>query len=337
MIGRRSPRDERGVTLITVALSMTAILGVASLSIDGGRMFGARRQAQNAADAAAAAGAEALFAYQYAATTSSPAAPSSINQAVVDKLAQNNMTGTSCSLVDATGSITKACADADDSDLTSASGVVAGATLSQATALAGVIGINRFNATARATAEVQPLVSASAPFIVCGASDTGLNILNSDGTINLNRARGLGQFAVEGSNTVPTCGADSAAFKGLAADGPPAGIGSLEGVTTGDRFKAGLPSAVAALAPCPDLNTGTIPAGGCGMIIPIASAAQGTGSSTKMLIANFGVFNVVPGPTGTGKYLGTFVAPATLATSGPGAFGVHCATGAQVCVIKLVG
>ena len=328
--------DERGVTLITVALSMTALLGVASLSIDGGRMFSARRQAQNAADSAASAGAEALFAYQYAAATNASKDPAGINQAVADKLLQNSMTATSCSLVDASGTATAPCAGASDADLVAASGVSAGATLSQATSLAGVIGINRFSATAKATAEVQPLVSVNAPFIVCGASDNGWHILNNDGTLNVANAEKLGQIAVQGSNTVPTCGADSASFKGKAADGPPASIGGLEGVTVGNGFKSGIATTVAGLSPCPDLNTGTIPAAGCGMIIPVASAAEGTGSSTKMFIANFAIFNVVPGPNGTGKYLGTFVAPASLAESGPGAFGVHCATGSQVCVIKLV-
>ena len=55
-----------------------------------------------------------------------------------------------------------------------------------------------------------------------------------------------------------------------------------------------------------------------------------------MRITNFGVFNAVPGGTGRAKYLATFVAPAWRAQSGPGAFGVHCASGSQVCVVKVV-
>lgn len=329
-------RTERGVTLITMALSMTALLGVASLSIDGGRMFSARRQAQNAADSAASAGAEALFAYQYAAVSGTTADTAGVANGVSDKLLQNSMTATGCSLVDAAGVVRSPCGGATDADLRAASGVSAAATLTQRTSLAGVIGINRFSATATATAEVQPLVSASAPFIVCGASDNGWHILNNDGTLNVANAKNLGQIAVQGSNTVPNCGADSASFKGKAATGPPASIGGLEGVTVGNGFRTGIATSVAGLSPCPDLNTGTIPAGGCGMVIPIASAAEGTGSSTQMLIANFAIFNVVPGPTGTAKYLGTFVAPSALADSGPGAFGVHCETGSQVCVVKLV-
>ncbi len=72
------------------------------------------------------------------------------------------------------------------------------------------------------------------------------------------------------------------------------------------------------------------------MIIPISSGAEVGASGTQMRIADLGVFNVVPGPTGTGKFLGTFVAPSTIAQSGAGAFGVHCAAGTQICVVKLV-
>ncbi|GAC1305276.1 MAG: hypothetical protein NVSMB16_00730 [Acidimicrobiales bacterium] len=328
---------ERGATLITVALSITALLGVSSLSIDGGRMFSARRQAQNATDAAASAGAEALFAYQYAAATNdNTRVASSVYQSTVDKLTQNSMSAASCQLVDAAGVVVTPCASATDADLVAASGVLAGATLTQRTMLAGVMGLNTFNARASATAEVQPLVSASAPFIVCGASDTGWNMLSNDGTIDVVKALRLGQIPVQGAQ-VPTCGAPSNSFKGKAAlNSGPGSIGALMGVTVGNGFNAVISSTVAGLIPCPDLNTGTIPAGGCGMIIPIASGAQGGASGTQMVIANLGVFNVVPGPTGTGKFLGTFVVPSTIAQSGPGAFGVHCATGTQICVVKLV-
>lgn len=335
----RSPAksSEGGATLITVALSITALLGVSSLSIDGGKMFSARRQAQNATDAAASAGAEALFAYQYAeATNDTTRVPSSVYQSAIDKLAQNGMSVSSCQLVDAAGVVTTPCDSAADADLVAASGVVAGATLTQSTMLAGVMGLNRFSARASATATVQPLVSASAPFIVCGASDTGWNILTNSGSIDVTKALRLGQIPVQGSQ-VPTCGAPNNSFKGKAApNSPPAVIGGLMGITPGNGFNAVISSTVAGLLPCPDLTTGTIPQGGCGMIIPIASGAEVGPSGTQMRIANLGVFNVVPGGTGRAKFIGTFVAPSTMAQSGPGAFGVHCAAGTQICVVKLV-
>jgi hypothetical protein len=56
-------RTERGAMLIHVALSLIAVLAFGALAIDYGVMWSARRQAQNAADAAALAGANSLATY----------------------------------------------------------------------------------------------------------------------------------------------------------------------------------------------------------------------------------------------------------------------------------
>lgn len=54
----RRCREERGVTLITVCITLVALLGTAALVIDLGNARQVRRQAQSAADACALAGAE---------------------------------------------------------------------------------------------------------------------------------------------------------------------------------------------------------------------------------------------------------------------------------------
>ena len=53
--------DERGVSLVFVALAMVVLLGMAALAIDVGMLFTAKGQAQNAADSGALAGAGALL------------------------------------------------------------------------------------------------------------------------------------------------------------------------------------------------------------------------------------------------------------------------------------
>lgn len=329
----RPQRTERGATLVTIALSLTAVLGVSSLAIDGGRAFTARRQSQNAADAAAMAGAEALFAYQYAAATKTTRDATAVSTAVTTKLVQNGMTTTSCQLVDELATVLESCAGATEAQLVAASGVVAGGTFTEATALAGVMGINSIKASASATAEVQPLVASAAPFILCGAAHTGWNILNNDETIN-GAANNLTNIAIEGPQ-VPDCGAGSSTFKGKAAPG--AGLvpaGSWEGVTTGNGYKATAANAVATLTPCPaDITTLT---GACGMVIPVAAAAQGVGTATQLQIVTFAIFNVTSNGTGGNpRFSGTYVAPADLATQGQAAFGVHCNTGNQICMVKL--
>jgi Flp pilus assembly protein TadG len=53
--------DEKGVSLVFVALAMVVLLGMAALAIDVGMLFTAKGQAQNAADSGALAGAGALL------------------------------------------------------------------------------------------------------------------------------------------------------------------------------------------------------------------------------------------------------------------------------------
>jgi Flp pilus assembly protein TadG len=58
--GARRLRDERGAVLVHVAVAFTGLLAFSALSIDLGVLWAARRQAQNAADSAAMAGALSL-------------------------------------------------------------------------------------------------------------------------------------------------------------------------------------------------------------------------------------------------------------------------------------
>ncbi len=54
-------RDESGQTLIMFALGLAVLLGMAAMTIDVGLAYVARRDMQNAADAAALAGADVLL------------------------------------------------------------------------------------------------------------------------------------------------------------------------------------------------------------------------------------------------------------------------------------
>lgn len=54
-------RNERGATMIMIAIAMTAMLGMVALAVDVGMLFNVRSEAQRAADAAALAGAGSLI------------------------------------------------------------------------------------------------------------------------------------------------------------------------------------------------------------------------------------------------------------------------------------
>lgn len=65
---RRLHRDERGQALVLVAIFLLGLIAVAGLVADGGLVLAQRRDLQNAADAAAAAGAMQLDEDHYRAT-----------------------------------------------------------------------------------------------------------------------------------------------------------------------------------------------------------------------------------------------------------------------------
>src|SRR5215475_13929485 len=57
---RSRRRNERGQTLMLVAISMVSLLAIAALAVDLGSLYAARGEIQRAADAAALAGAKAF-------------------------------------------------------------------------------------------------------------------------------------------------------------------------------------------------------------------------------------------------------------------------------------
>jgi hypothetical protein len=339
--------DERGATLVIIALTLTAVVAVAALAVDGGRLFTGRRQTQNATDAAALAGAQALFAYQYAGATGATRDPTTIWSAVQAKLSQNKassaascvlVTNTASPALDQNGNL-EPCATATDAQLLAASGVEAGGSLVQAGAFSGVVGVNQYSSSATSTATVQPLGSVGSPFIVCGAANLGWNFLNADNTINVAAAKQLQSIPLEWSQLGKgyDCNAPTSKFKGLASqtDGI-VGPGQYEGITNGNRYSTAVANAVAGQVPCPpDLNATPITAP-CDLVVPVAAGANTDPSNPELRIVNFAIFQVSPASGGGVKYTGTFVAPSALSALGGGVFGAACQVGSQVCVAKLV-
>ncbi len=80
--------EQRGQSLILIALLLIALIGMLGLALDGGRVFGARRSSQNAADAAALAGVRAF------ATRLVTATESSVWNTIVAYAAANGVTST---------------------------------------------------------------------------------------------------------------------------------------------------------------------------------------------------------------------------------------------------
>lgn len=96
-IGAAAPRAQSGMTLVLVALMLTGLCGMAALAVDVGVFLSAKNSAQNAADAAALAGA---FTFLKPANSQ----PTAAQNAAIAVAAANDVLGTPVSI--GTGDIT---------------------------------------------------------------------------------------------------------------------------------------------------------------------------------------------------------------------------------------
>ncbi|NOZ27464.1 MAG: hypothetical protein GXP39_05345 [Chloroflexi bacterium] len=140
----RHMRGEEGQSLVVIALAMVALLGMASLAIDGGYAYAQHRRMQNAADLAALAGARALGMGRTA---------SEIDQEINYYAQANGASSVSYYFIDANG---QPVATPDQ-----ARGVHVNTQTTFNTFLAAVVGINQLSASAESEAELYGLGGAS--------------------------------------------------------------------------------------------------------------------------------------------------------------------------------
>lgn len=161
-------RAERGVVVPLVAASMVAILLVATMVLDGSQAYPQRRSAQNAADAAAVAGAQGLDKARWFGGL-----PRIIYGRAWKVAAENGASRIDCTFIDGIGnpvadaSGNTACTATTTVIPDAARGVRINAYVDRATTFAGIVGRDTVTAKATAAATVQKLKSTGSPFIVC--------------------------------------------------------------------------------------------------------------------------------------------------------------------------
>ncbi|WP_066387110.1 TadE/TadG family type IV pilus assembly protein [Neobacillus mesonae] len=145
-------RDESGATLVIVALSMVALMGFATLTIDGGRLYSEKSKLQKAMDATVLAGAQGL-------RTSEARA-----REIAEEVSEEN--GFKVSTTDVT--------------FPTGDSIKAAKEVNVPMTFARVIGINYATVGATATAKVAPLKKASgvAPIVVEEKVIPGVTSLN---------------------------------------------------------------------------------------------------------------------------------------------------------------
>ena len=198
---RRIRRDESGVSLVIIALSLVALISVTALLIDGGAGFSDRRQVQNAVDSGALAGTNALVHYKSSVTTlDSNSIWSAVQTQVQSNGAGNNGDQLSCYLIKFDGSLITGTAATSDCSTVSgtnnptanlADGVLVTAQDKKNTSFGQVFNAKTVTAGAHAAATIQPVLGGNSPFIICGNSGLGgYSFLNADDTPNMNPLTG---------------------------------------------------------------------------------------------------------------------------------------------------
>jgi len=350
-----SPRDanirnhrERGVMVVMLALSLVAILLVATVVIDGSQAYPQRRKAQNAADSAATAGARALDKKKFF------GGAADVRTTAQNAAADNDATIEDCwfitGLKDGSGAIQRSAIDptCDVGDFVppDANGVQVRTAQTRAVTFKGIGGLgNSTTARATAAASVQKLASSGSPFIVCGNPDTalapppgtrGFDILktvstgpnaldfvrNPDGTVDvdpikataLNSLNGGKGIPLVGSEPrVPRCGLGGGNFDGKGT-GESASLPAWVGYTSGGGYDGSANEQILTANPCPN----PFPSGGvevlCDVLLPIADT--GNADTAKLHIVAIGVFRVSGDGLGNPKYFGKYVADARQVAGG---------------------
>jgi Flp pilus assembly protein TadG len=293
MNARRRSHDDRGATIVIVALSLVSLLMVGGLAIDGGRAYALRRQMQNAADAASLDATRVLDRFQHGQTT----AAGDIRAAAVSRAQANGAnTITSCTLVAFDRSSLGPCPVSGSSVPSGATGVQVAVTQTEGTFLVRLLGSLDYTATATATAQIgKPNGTVIAPFAVCGTNrstsvDTPIMTQDTSGVWQVNPNALNHDYYIFGSQQHKQAGANcgiGAQWKGaIQQPGPypmpglwdPA-FGVSAGQTRSLMNKAG---------ECDNSGGGAFPVG-CEMVIPLCPYGQ----SSKLYCTELGLFKVV--------------------------------------------
>jgi Flp pilus assembly protein TadG len=307
--------DDRGVTMVFVAVSMLALLAVAGLVVDGGNAYAARRQMQNAADAGALAGANAL--QEYKESTSGdfggtiPDKPTNSiwlaarGAAVGNNAEQSNFT---CVLVlydTATGSENgaQACPQNTETIPSNAFGVRVTTERSEGTFFMRALGTSSYTARSGAAANLQRASVGNAPFLVCanapGHSPASPLLLIPGGDITqatINPAAIGDEYDIWGNaikNGGKDCGNPSSSFRGLVdPDGGPYEMPGWWETLTGNKNGQVLPNIANGCGVSDIKNIENVVDLNCEFGLPLCTHGQGNASKFEAWCVAIGRFRV---------------------------------------------
>lgn len=217
----RTRRNERGAALMMIALSMTGVISVTGVVVDGSNAFAQRRQMQNSADSAALAGAAAL-------DRLAPFAETAIWTAVRSSAQSNgaDIANITCRLASDVLVDLGPCPTTNTGTAAvlreTASAVKVRVGTTKDTSFIQVVGVDQFTARAPATAQIEGLRASNSPFAVCAVGDSdprsaGDGLPDADAILLPDNSMNLNAFGKTYELQDPTtigCGQGNS-FKGL--------------------------------------------------------------------------------------------------------------------------
>ena len=312
----RHRRTEDGVVVVLVALLVSAMLVIVAIVIDGGRGYADRRQMQNAADAAAFAGARSLHQVRFqssttdlAATVRAVAAANHADPALV-----------TCEVTDPGGAGLAPCSPRSAwATRAEAVGVRVSAAVRRTTAFGRVAGVSALTASASGTTILQKLTAARSPWMICGnpllpggfdlvdpvtrslRPDAVLQTLFGEGGSALPDPRGI---PIAGRPT-GTCGLSSS-WNGLVdPSSQPVRLGTFALADRGKQVgRYQYDDILAGVGGCPEnFRDGDVTR--CLALLPVFDQVDVGDQSAR--IAAWAVWRIRYDPQGTVKYWGQFV------------------------------
>lgn len=221
---RRRRKDERGATLVLIALSTVGLVALAGLALDGGRVYSERRQMQNAADAASMAATRQLDRYLTGASSDARLIETAAKDTAEDNGADRSVV--TCQLVQFDRTVIGACpttATMAPAAQAVAAGVKVGTSATKDTFFMKAVGSTSFTATANAIAQIgRPGGTYIAPFLVCATAPGHVPAIlvpdvNGPEGFSVNAAA-IGSTYVIYGNEIKSggrdCGNDSSSFRG---------------------------------------------------------------------------------------------------------------------------
>ncbi len=292
--GAAGAAGEGGAVVVLVSCCMLFLLAVAAVVFDLGQAVVGGRQMQNAADAAALAGARQLDKVRLA-TPLYPISPTTVD-AVVHLVATRNgavSTFVTCTVIQWDSASIGPCSDVVSVVDPLAAGVLVSAGTSAQTIFGGALGTAQLRQDRVAAATVQPLIGQSAPLLVCAfghplPSPSIFVAVSPVGVTPVTYAvnpLAVGRTYLAHAPQVSDCGLAGSAWKGVAA----AGVVVVPGwIDIGTGVQAGpIRSQLAGQQGCTSVTLG------CMLALPVCSGSNGlSGSNGRLLCEHFAVFKL---------------------------------------------